>query len=491
MKAILSSAEMKACDKNTIEKHGLSSGLLMERAACTAADYIREKYPEADKLSILCGPGNNGGDGVALGRILFLRGYDINIQVIGDEDKFSQGLKDEIQIAKSYDINITYGFNPAFFYHTDLLVDAMFGIGLSRGLTGEFLEAANYLNKSDIRVLSLDIPSGYSSDNGKCLGQAGVQADDTVTFSYMKKGLVLGECKEACGNVFLSDAGIYLDDDSDCAKLLDDSILEKIPQRSLTSNKGSNGKVLVIAGSKGIYGACYLSAKAAMVSGAGMVKVYTHTVNLDSLRLSLPEAMYTGYESFDKDQLTFLLDWADVVLIGPGLGSDHVSREILQATLSSATCPLVIDADGINILSEDLSLLERHGKDFPLILTPHLKEMERLCGKAASDINYSMEETAKEFVDRYPCTLLLKNHTSLIASRAGVFYCTSGNQALATAGSGDVLAGITASLMAQGLETTDCACAAAYIHGKAGSLAAKELGIKGVLASNIISRIKL
>ena len=304
MKPILSAEEMRACDQATIEKHKVPSLVLMERAAKAVADFIIDKYPEANQVCVLCGPGNNGGDGVAIARLLYLSGRQVKTVLMSDESKYSAQLKEEIEIAESYGMDFIRGFNEEEIQSSDLYVDAMFGIGLTRGLSGDYLAAAKLINKSNKPVVAVDIPSGYHTDCGKLLGEAGVMASDTITFAYMKKGLVLGECKEAAGEVHVADVGIYLDETDGKAVILEEADLKAIPKRGTTANKGSCGKILIIGGSENIYGALYLSAKAALTAGAGLTKVFTHKNNIDSIRQAIPEAMFYGYEkeytSFEK-----------------------------------------------------------------------------------------------------------------------------------------------------------------------------------------------
>ena len=488
MNLILDSRQMQACDKNTIEKHQVPSLVLMERAALSVTNSIKNHFPMAGNITVLCGPGNNGGDGVAIGRQLALNDIHVILVLLGNPDKFSEQLKSEINIAKSYDIDMIYGLDKEAIAETDLFVDAMFGIGLTRGLSGEFLETASYINNSGKNIVAVDIPSGYSADSGQLLGEDGVKADYTVTFAYMKKGLILGDCKEATGNIEVADVGIYLDSISEEAMLLDDDILLNVPKRSKLANKGTCGKLLIIAGSESMYGACYLAAKAALVTGSGLVKIYTHENNRESIQQSLPEAMYVCYKNFNKEELITQIKWADAIVIGPGLGTGELSAQILNTTMENINVPTVVDADGINLLSRDISLLMRASSRCQVILTPHLKEMERICETKVGVMIYNMEVVAHDFVRSTGCTLVLKNHTTVIAGEK-TYYCNSGNEALATPGSGDVLAGIIGSLLGQGCSPELAAAAGAYIHGQAGTMASKTCGIKGVLASDIISHI--
>ena len=488
-KKILSAAQMKKADSETIEKHGLPSLVLMERAALSVAVAIMSRYSESRKIFIACGPGNNGGDGVAIARLLQLKGKQVYCTVLGDANKYSEQLKQEISIAKSYGLTIENSYNIETLNDSDLIVDSIFGIGQNRSLSGEFLNIVNAINASGKKVVAVDIPTGYSTDTGRLLGETGIKADLTVTFAYMKKGLVLADCKAACGEVQVADVGIYTNEaDDEYARIIDNSILSKIKARSIDANKGTCGKILIIAGNESIYGACYLSAKAALVSGAGLVSIYTHRNNIESIRQNLPEAMFTAYTDFNKNELHEKIDWADTVLIGPGIGTSSLSESILKTVLDYARCPVVIDADGINLLKNNIAAFKELCTRSQVVITPHLKEMERLTGANVSEIKYDIENVASHFAKENNCGIILKDSTSIVATPKSVAYITSGNQALATPGSGDVLAGLVASLIAQKVNPDkDIApIAAAYLHGLAGSEASKQIGIRGVLASDII-----
>ena len=494
MTTILSAKQMQYCDKRTIQEHSMPALVLMERAALAVVSTISREFPEAKSFAVLCGPGNNGGDGVAIARLLQLKMKNVTCIVLGDEEKFSDQLQQEIKIAGSYCIDIKHEMDINAVENADLVIDALFGIGLSRGLSGVFQGAAKLINASAKQVLAVDIPSGYDTDSGKLIGDVGVKADMTVTFAYMKKGLLLGQCKCAAGKIQVADVGIYLDDNDKYAMLVDESIFNRINKRPLDANKGTLGKLLIIAGSDSIYGACYLSAKSALKTGAGLVKIYTHKNNISSIQQNIPEAMYLGYESYNEDELTEQIKWASTILIGPGLGTSQISKSILKQVLDEAKVPLIIDADGLNLLADEEMMykLRKATTINPVIITPHLKEMERLTGIPVKDINYDMEKVAYKYAEKTGCIVVLKNFTTVVCDRFNSFYINSGNEGLATPGSGDVLAGAIASMVGQKLspDILTGILAATYLHGAAGTMAAQRYGVSGVLASNIIEEFK-
>lgn len=489
MKPILDSKQMALCDEATIINHGIPSMVLMERAAISVFNEIEKRNFHDATIGIVCGTGNNGGDGIAISRLLHLNGYSVKLIVLGDEEKYTSQLSAQLSIAKSYSIPFVNDIKKL--SDCTVLIDAIFGIGLSRDVSGIFAEAISFINNSQAYIISVDIPSGFSADSGKLLG-AGVGADLTITMAYLKKGLVLGDCPMNCGEIVIADVGIYSDITPFGIKsmILGNEDLSLIPERAKNANKGSCGKVLVIAGSKDIYGACYLCAKAAMVTGSGLVKIYTHENNIPAIQQNLPETMYSSYTKYDEETLKELISWPDAIVIGPGLSTDETAIQITSYVLSHTTVPTLVDADGLNVLATNLFLLDN--AKVPIILTPHLKEMSRLCKKDVSEINYNMESIACDFADSHHCTVILKNFTTLIAAEKDEdYFNNSGNEAMATAGSGDVLAGIITSLLGQGLEPKYAACIGTYLHGYAGSLASETTGIRGMLASDIISGINL
>lgn len=498
MKKVLSAAQMRALDEKTIEHYGVPSLVLMERAALAVCDEIMKNASADIKVGVFCGPGNNGGDGIAIARILHNRGVDVKAIMLGDTKKFSPQLRQELEIASKYELCVIYPWNmdddsvlelSKLFFDRDVLVDAMFGIGLTRGLAQGYEAAAQYMNQSGKKIVAVDIPSGYDTDSGKLLGETAVKADVTVTFSYIKKGLLLGECKVNSGKIIVADVGIYGAKNDEVPALLDESILELIPDRKPNANKGTCGKLLIVAGSESIYGACYLAAHGALATGSGLVKLFTHENNIGTIQHYLPEAMYRSYTDFDGEGLKADLNWADAVVLGPGLGTLDVSTRIVRCVCENAQVPVVIDADGLNIIAQNLMWLDELSTRVTVIITPHLREMERLCRLPIPQINYNMEQVAYDFAKDHNCTVVLKNYTEIICNVNTIYYCCSGNEALATGGTGDVLAGIIGALLGQKMYGVDAAAAGAYLHGAAGTIAAKEVGIKSLLARDVIANI--
>lgn len=493
MRQILSAAQMKKADASTINNHHIPSLVLMERAALAVVKYV-PSY-NCEDIVVVCGTGNNGADGVAIARILHLREYAVSVILVGSSEKYTAELIQQIEIAKSYGVDFVDSSDiDAKIKSASLIIDSIFGIGLSREVTGDFANMISLINSSPAMVISVDIPSGYSTDTGNELG-IGVKADLTVTFSFVKKGLLLSNCHLNSGRIVCQDVGIFTDDttDNDASKntfQIEDLDLSLVPTRRSGANKGSMGKLLVIAGSQSIYGAAYLSARAAMEMGCGYVKVFTHQDNSVILKDKLPEAVCISYDTFDETDEANLLSatkWANAILIGPGLSTDDTARKILNTTLSNTSVPVLIDADALNIIGVASDILKN--TSVPVVITPHLVEMKRLTGLEVDYIDKNMEEVATSYSAANNITVVLKNYVTYIAGITRNYINTSGTKALATAGSGDVLAGIISALLATGLDADISAALGAYIHGMAGKSAAGQKHSNNIIASEIVAGI--
>lgn len=502
MKRVLTAAQMKKIDVNTSEIYGISTPVLIEKAAISFVSYFQSDYGK--KWGIICGPGNNGADGVAIARLLALKSVDVKIYIVAPEEKWSKDLKAQVTTAKAY--NLQFVDKLSELDNCNILVDAIFGIGLSRIVEGDYKEAIEFINNSYALTYAVDVPSGYNTDTGEVLGM-GVNADITVCFSYLKKCLCLNECFLNAGQVVVPEAGIYTSEDAQYLinktitpaatfsgelttyKLEPKDVTDFIPERKRSANKGSHGKLVIIAGSEEIYGACYLSAKAALKAGAGYVKIYTHEKNLPDIRSNLPEAVCTSYsDKPDFGKLQELIDWADAVLIGPGLSTSDTAKELVNFTLINCTKNLVIDADALNIISKDLSMLSSCKAN--IIITPHLLEMSRLCDIPVADINNNMEAVALDFSDKYGCIVCLKNYVTVIAiDKSNDFINTNGNEGLAMAGSGDILSGIIASLLAQSVGYKYAAAVGAYMLGDAADKAMENKKGINYLTSEVLENI--
>ena len=484
MELLVTGNQMKKLDTFTIQEMGVPSLVLMERAGLAVYDeMLREGFPLTRTL-VLCGGGNNGADGVVIARLLFLAGYDVDVCILGNPDHFTEEMKKQIEIGKNYGISFVNTFLPNEY---TTIVDAVLGVGLSREVSGKYKDAILLINDCQGKVVSVDIPSGISADTGAVLGAA-VKADLTVTFGYRKAGLCFYPGAAYAGKIIVADVGIYKDKRAVlkpelCACTFQDlQKLKRLPE----GNKGSFGKIFLVAGSRNIFGAAYLSGYGAMKTGAGMLKVCTARENRQMFSC-FPEAMLQVYdENTDLEAMMKEgMDWADVYGIGPGIGTGPLAEALLEILLANGKKPLVIDADGINLLRGRKELL----KNYPggTILTPHLGEFSRLTGVSVEEWKKNPIEITGKTAEELHTVLICKDARTVIAeNQEKVCINLSGNDGMATAGSGDVLTGILLSVLAQRKgELFGSACLGVYLHGVAGDLAAEKKGRAGMLAKDI------
>ncbi len=490
MQYLFNAKEMKQADNNTIEHFKMPSLVLMERAALKTVDVIEEYGLNTANVLIVCGCGNNGGDGMAIARLLWQKSAKVTVCLLGDYEKCSNETKHQYDILKAYGIEVEHEIRQEQY---TLVIDAIFGIGLSRDIEGGYKEAIESLNAMEAEKLAVDIPSGIHADSGKVMGCC-FFAEHTVTFAYNKLGLTLFPGAKAAGKVTVADIGIT--GDSLLGKepqvvALDKSDLSRLPKREPDSNKGSYGKVLVIAGSEQMAGAAYFAAKAAFFTGCGLVRVLTHEKNKTMINTNLPEAIVQTYDGKkqEKEEWVKAMNWADVIVIGPGLGQSTFSEQLLKLTLQTASVPVVLDADALNLLAKEKEVLKRPHTD--LILTPHLGEMARLIDMPIDYIKKNLLLTAEEFAREYNVICVLKDARSVVSIPYGRTYVNlSGNHGMSTAGSGDVLSGMIGGLLAQGETSETAASLGVYLHGCAGDAAAKENGCYSLTASDILTGIK-
>ncbi|MFI3177587.1 MAG: NAD(P)H-hydrate dehydratase [Eubacteriales bacterium] len=487
--------QMQAIEQDTITNTGIPSLVLMERAALAVADVVEEyihdqKLVEKEVIQILCGKGNNGADGIAIGRLLTQRGYLVSIITIGDPTKATKEYIIQEDIARKLEIPLIswqeWQPNP-----NGCIVDGIFGIGLTREITGEYKELIKMVQvHACSHIIAIDVPSGIHANTGSVLGCA-IKVAVTVTFAYGKVGLILGQGKEYAGKVIIAQIG--LDENSIVrvgytGKVLEEIDLTQIPQRREDANKGTYGKLLMIAGSKGMSGAAYLCAKAAYRMGAGLVKLLTVEENRAILQMQLPEAIVVTYhESNLGVVLAQECQWATTVLIGSGIGQDSYVRQLVEITmkLCGNRIPMVLDSDALNTIAHDKQLEQLYSKN--MVITPHMKEMSRLRKQEVDVIKSDAVAMCKDYSTKHGITCLLKDSTSVITNEIGETYLNlSGNSALAKAGTGDVLAGMVAGLLCLGMSPIKAAAFASYLHGKAGVKQSMLHGKHGVMAGDLL-----
>lgn len=547
MKKIVYGSKMKKVDNYTMDVLGIPSMVLMERAAFSVFLYMNEHIDQVKKILCVCGTGNNGADGIALARMLCLSGYKAEVLYIGDENKATNQWKEQkniaincdLQIESAEDLQVTLDKNETYnsirdiikerLYGYDFIVDAIFGIGLTRnveGLYADFIESINEQRKNDkVKVYALDVPSGLCADTGKVMGTA-IEADMTFTFGAMKTGLLLYKGKDFAGEIVINDIGFpekaYMKglEKSECCKTVDEADLNAMTARKRHSNKGSYGKILIIGGSEKVYGAVYFSAMAACKLGCGLIRVITHENNRNLIYNKLPEAMINVYGTDESEEsIVKMIDeavaWADVIVIGPGLSKNNVAELLLKHAMRSvkyADKSIIIDADGLNIIAEKPELLEYYHRK--TIITPHIGEAARLFGENTATIAGDIIKVAGSYAHEHNINVIQKDSTTVILGIESsedkcnnrVCINTSGNAGMATGGSGDILTGIVAAVLAGGIDVTKmqeyqdafdkegekiflAASVAVYIHGLAGDMAAEEMGETSMTATDILNKI--
>ena len=506
MRYLVTGAEMKRLDKATMERIGIPSLVLMESAALESFYVLKEKglVKRGAKALILAGVGNNGGDGLALARLLCEAGVSVDVALVGDEAKSTDSRRAQKSILNAYPVCFVNTLEEKAY---DVVIDALFGVGLSRDLSGEWLQVVEKANALKGVKVALDVPSGVCSEDGRILGAA-FMADLTITFGFEKIGLWLYPGCDCAGEIILKDVGIsaraFFGNEPDCFTL-EDEVRDLLPKRRKDGNKGTFGKALIIAGGFQMAGAAVLCAKACYGAGAGMVKTLTDPGNRVILQQILPEALFGSID--EEDAICDALTWCDVICVGPGLGKGENAAAALKTVLETVDermlqKPLVIDADAINLISESeerLNAVKEQGRlGRTIILTPHLLEMLRLWNGIF--VNEKMELTQlKLAVREYAERLSKELGVIVVAKDARTFICAngrpaclnlSGNSGMATAGSGDVLAGMITAFLAQskGAETDAflLTCKAVRCHGLMGENAARDKGEHGVMARDLI-----
>lgn len=489
MEYLVTAEEMKRCDQTTIEKFGVPSMVLMERAALACTEELTDGSFDLKNVLVVCGSGNNGGDGFAIARLLHLRGIAVSVYFAGKEASCTQETRLQKNICEKYGVIFVSKLGVGEYTS---IVDAMFGVGLSRNIEGSYAEVIGYMNQSKAAILAVDIASGVSADTGKVMGTA-VRADKTVTFAFKKIGHVLYPGTEYAGSVSVKDIGITVDG---FENQLPDVVsyterdLQLLPPRLAYSNKGTYGKVLVVAGSLNMCGAAFLSAKAAYKTGAGLVQIFTEESNRTMLQTMLPEAILTTYDTCDfrHEQLEEAAEWADVIVFGPGIGKKADKRKMLELLVKLQDKPLLIDADGLNLLAENPQPLDERKR--PAVVTPHVGEMSRLCHAEKKDVLDNLFQTACTYASTHGVICVLKDARTIVSDGQGVYVNQSGNNGMAVGGSGDVLTGIIAGLMAQKMPEPEAARLGVYLHGMSGDAARDRCGAYAMVATDIIEGLQ-
>lgn len=511
MKKLVNSKQMKAIDAYAIHTIGIPPLVLMENAAYSVVSCMEKSISKEDIILVVCGSGNNGGDGLAAARILLNRGYQVDVFLAGNPAHLSEETATQLKILENLEMVIWNHLEEVNFANYTILVDALFGIGLERDIEDEQAAVIAEMNTHEGIIFAVDMPSGISADDGKVKGTA-VRADYTVTFGEEKVGQILFPGSEYCGTLVVTDIGFppsAVDSVASEFYRYEKMDLARLPWRRAYSNKGTFGRVLIVAGAKNMSGAAYLSALAAYRTGAGLVEIMTVESNRLILQGQLPEAILTTINpdlldtTEEKEKIKQAVGRSDVIVMGPGLGVSDKAKKVLDLVTLYAQVPLIVDADAINIAA-------RYYNTFPLmrgntcmrlnelnnslpkgtILTPHLLELARLMDQPVSDIQDNLLNTADTCTNDTDLIYVLKDARSVVAYEDERYLNYSGNNGMATAGTGDVLTGILAALIAQGMDSFEAAKLGVYIHGLAGDVAAAKKNRYSMIASDVVNGLE-
>lgn len=504
---VVKAAEMQAIDRKAIDGCGIPSAALMESAGAEVARKVEQVLDvlTGKTICVFAGKGNNGGDGFVAARRLHNKGAKIKVFLLTSKDEVAGDARIYLNVLVNTGVDIVEltgerdwdkaRFATAF---ADCLIDALVGTGFHGEISGDMAEIVKLINAAGKPVVAVDIPSGIDADTGQVRGVA-VEASHTVTFALPKPGLFFQPGATYAGELTVADIGIPVEvtGDSNIKQniITADYVRQVLPRRQAWAHKGSCGRVLVIAGSQGLTGAAALTASSAVRSGAGLVTLGIAASLNPIMESKVTEVMTkplpeTAWGTLGPDAVPYIQKLAaacDVLAIGPGLGREEATSEVVQLTVRNAQCPLVIDADAINALADCTEILLE--SEALAVLTPHPGELARLTGLSAEKINADRLTAAREAAADLGCIVVLKGAATVVAFPDGeVFINPTGNAGMATGGTGDVLTGVIAAFIAQGLTSHDAAVAGVYIHGLAGDFAAQS-GLIGMMAGDVLQAI--
>ncbi|MEN3158761.1 NAD(P)H-hydrate dehydratase [Alkalimonas sp. NCh-2] len=479
---LYSSTQIRSLEQQAIAELAQGDFVLMQQAASALLGLLKQRWPSRRNLLVYAGNGNNGGDGYLLAAYAKAEGYRVAIKCLGDHRQLPQAALMAKQAAGQALIPMLALDDP---FKADVLVDALFGIGLNRPVDGDYAKAIAQINQTTSPVLAVDVPSGLCADSGQVLGSA-VQADVTLSFIGHKVGLFTADGPDHCGDLLLEPLAIpqhLLAAQAACATLVQGpELLNKLPRRRKNFHKGQAGHVVILGGDYGMAGAPLLSAEAALRSGAGLVSVLTRKEHLSALLARRPECMVHGVEA-QQDLLPFLTK-ASVIVAGPGLGQRFWGQQLLQQVLAMDKAVL-LDADALNLLAQQPQLRPKQ-----LILTPHPGEAARLLQCSSQQIQQNRLQALQSLQQRYQATVLLKGNGSLIAGSSGLQLLNAGNPGMASAGMGDLLSGVIAALWAQGMNAEDATALGSWLHATAADRQAQSLGQRGLLALDLLTEVR-
>lgn len=505
---VLTSTQMQGCDRAAIDRHGIPEMVLMENAGVQVVECMEEFFgADAPELvAVLCGKGNNGGDGLVIARHLHAAGRAVRAYLFAVADELSGSVAENHRIAVSAGVDVVEVANDAEVAEVvdelvgfDCIVDALFGTGISGALRDPYGEVVEAVNDCGAPVVAVDLPSGLAADNGDIAGPA-VVADLTVTFAAPKLCHVLPPACELVGELSVVDIGIPAAEIAAVKKALEiitpEECAAHLSPRDPDTHKGSYGTVLVVGGATGMSGAATLAARAALRGGAGLVHVAAPETVAAIIAGAVVEALVRPYPSNSEggfsgaalEGLRQAAASADVLAIGPGVGASDEARTLVREIVAGAAVPVVLDADGLNAFADDAGALSAVGP--PCVITPHPGEAGRLLGRSTAAVQSDRLDAVRQLARESGAIVVLKGYRSLVADAEGrVAVNPTGNPGMATGGSGDVLTGLIAALLGQGVGPWRAARVGAFLHGAAGDIAARRVGEIGLIASDIIGAL--
>ena len=507
MHRIYTAREAGMIDRYTINDIRIPSLVIMERASLGVTKQVMSisdgRTEDTLRLSrpviCVCGKGNNGGDGLCVARQLKEHGANVSVFLAGDRTKKRSLFSDfetQLEICRRIGIRFTERLSIP---KDAIIVDAIFGNGLDREIDGAYRDVIKKINASGAYVISVDLPSGINATTGRVMGTA-VNADETVTFGAERLGHILYPGAAHTGKLTVENIGWQLPDeleDGNGYYLTDSDDLDLIPARSDDSHKGTFGNVLIIAGSKEYGGAAALACTSAYMTGAGLVRLYTHEDNRTAVLASRPETVVTEYDKGDfkpeneaetLGKLKELLQKADSAVMGPGMGKNDISAKIVRNVIANVTCPLILDADALNLIAEG-SVIFKPRKGTDITITPHLKEAAVLLGISVDEAGEDLVKTCLDLHEKYKVNVILKDSVTVMTDGNRVFINSGANSGMACAGSGDVLSGILGSLAGFGLKRDELMRTGVFLHSEAGRLARERKGTSGMLPLDVAGAV--
>ena len=510
MQLLATAEQMQAFDRTAIRKYGISGLTMMENAGRGVVEALENRRGSlrSSHVYVLCGKGNNGGDGFVIARHLLNKGAIVRVLLLGRSKDVKGDARTNLKILlrlvreneeRIHFEEVTSPGKLVRMKKPDIIIDAIFGTGFSREITGLYRSVISWINRSASFVAAVDIPSGVNATTG-VVSTIAVQSSLTVTMALAKIGHYVGQGRDHSGDVAIADLGIprgvFRLSRDQVYRVNSADVREMLPHRSLSAHKHSVGKVFVLSGSRGLTGAPYMCAQAAMKAGAGAVILGVPRSLHMLMARKVTEVMVTPLDETEEgtvarsalSAIQEKIGWSDVVVLGPGLSRNFETQQLLLDLIKSIRKPLVLDADALNAVAMDKQVLNR--RERPAILTPHVGELSRIIGESGTTVERLRVTVAQKFSKKLGCVLVLKGAPTVTSIPTGVAYLnSSGNPGMATAGSGDVLTGLIAGLLGQGMTAHDAAVAGVFVHGLAGDVACSKVGQKSMLALDILDSV--